>query len=134
MFAPSLLACSPARSPVPADAHVDILQTDSLVLHGTAAPHPGSATCASGTSSGATKHFLQLDEDTTASFVLRPTGGVSVLHVQQLATNRTWCVLTHDDGTGGTIPGEFPSGVYAITVEGSGSKAPMPYSVVVERM
>jgi hypothetical protein len=130
---PGLLACSPSRSPVPPDAHVEILQTDKLVLHGTAAPHPGSASCASSSRDGTTR-YLQLNEETTGNFVLRPIAGVAVLHVEELATNRTWCVMTHGDGTGGTIPGEFPGGIYAITVEGSQSAAPTPYSVVVERM
>jgi hypothetical protein len=131
--ASGLLACSSSRSALPPDAHVEILQTDKLVLHGTAAPHPQSASCASSTRDASTR-FLQLNEDTTGNFVLRPTAGIAVLHVEELATNRTWCVMTHGDGTGGTIPGEFPGGIYAITVEGSHSDAPTPYSVVVERM
>ena len=133
MPALGLVACSPARSAVPPDARVEILQTDKLVLHGTAAPHPESATCATSPKDSTTR-FLQLNDDTTANIVLRPTGGVALLHVEQLATSRTWCVMTHDDGTGGTIPGEFPSGLYAITVEGSHSDAPTPYAVVIEKM
>jgi hypothetical protein len=131
--ASGLLACSPSRSPLPPDARVEILQTDKLVLHGTAAPHPESASCASNARDTSTV-FLQLNEETTGNFVLRPTAGVAVLHVEELDTNRTWCVMTHGDGTGGTIPGEFPSGTYAITVQGSRSAAATPYSVVIERM
>jgi len=99
----------------------------------TAAPHAESASCASSTRDAST-HFLQLNEETTGNFVLRPAAGVAVLHVEELATNRTWCVLTHGDGTGGTIQGEFPSGIYAITVQASHTNAPTPYSVVVEKM
>jgi hypothetical protein len=131
--ASGLLGCSPSRSAVPPNAHLEILQTDKLVLHVTAAPHAESATCASSTRDSSTR-FLQLNEETTGNFVLRPAPGVAVLHVQELATNRTWCVMTNGDGTGGTIPGEFPSGVYAITVQGSHSDAPAPYAVVVEKM
>jgi hypothetical protein len=127
------LACSPSRSPLPPGARLEILQTEKLVLHGTAAPHPQSASCPSSARDASTR-FLQLNEDTTGNFVLRPIGGVAVLHVEELATNRTWCVMTHGDGTGGTIPGEFSSGIYAITVEGSHSETPTPYSVVVEKM
>jgi hypothetical protein len=133
MLALGLLACSPARSALPPNARLEILQTEKLVLHGTAAAHPESASCASSTRD-ATTRFLQLNEDTTANIVLRPTGGLALLHVEELATNRTWCVMTAADGTGGTIPGEFSSGIYAITVEGSHSDAPMPYSVMIEKL
>jgi hypothetical protein len=118
---------------LPPDARVELLQTQTLVLHGTAAAHPASASCAS-SAPGSTTQFLQLKEDTMGNIVLRPTGGVSVLHVQELATNRTWCVMTAGDGSGATIPGEFPGGVYSITVEGSHSDGPTPYAVVFERL
>ena len=127
------VACSPARTALPPDARVEILQTQKLVLHGTAAAHPSSATCAS-SAPGPTTQFLRLNEDTMGNLVLRPTGGVSVLHLQELATNKTWCVMTAGDGSGATIPGEFPGGIYAITVEGSHSDGPTPYSVVFERL
>jgi hypothetical protein len=127
------IACSPARTALPPDAHVETLQTASLFLHGTAAPHPASASCASSATESTTR-YLQLKEDTTANIVLRPTGSVAVLHVQELATNKTWCVMTRGDGSGATIPGEFPGGVYSITVEGSHSDTPTPYSVMFEKL
>lgn len=127
------LGCAPAKTGLPEDAHVEILQTQRLVLHGTAAAHPESANCTS--SAGAAEpRYLRLNEDITGNFALRPVAGVAVLHLQELATNRTWCVMTHDDGTGATIPGDFPGGVYSITVEGSHSTAPTPYAVVVEKL
>jgi hypothetical protein len=129
----SALACAPAKSTLPERAHLEILQTQKLVLHGTAAAHPESATCASG-EAGSEPLYLRLNEDMTGNFVLRPGSGVAVLHLQELATNRTWCVMTHGDGTGASIPGEFPGGVYSITVEGSHASGPTPYSVVVERL
>lgn len=128
-----VLACSPARNALPPGAHVEILQTQRLVLHGTAGPHPESATCASSTTGPATR-FLQLNEDTTANIVLRPTGGAALLHVQELAHNQAWCVMTRGDGAGAILPGEFPSGVYAITVESSHSAVPTPFSVVIEKL
>ena len=127
------LACSSSHPALPPGTHVEILQTQRLVLHGTAAAHPESATCASSAATGEAQ-YLQLNEDMTGSIGLRPTGGVAVLHVQELASNRTWCVMTHGDGTGAAIPGDFPGGTYAITVEGSHSGEPTAYSVVVERM
>jgi len=128
-----LAGCAPARGALPPNASLEILQTDKLVLHGTAPAHAAGASCASSPRDSTTR-YLQLDEDTTASFVLRPTGGVALLHVEELANDKTWCVMARADGTGATIPGEFPAGVYAITVEGSHSSAPTPYAVVVERM
>jgi hypothetical protein len=133
MPAMGLLACSPAASALPPNARLEILQTEKLVLHGTAAAHPQSASCASSTRDASTR-FLQLNEDTTANIVLRPTGGVALLHVEELATNRTWCVMSPGDGNAATIPGEFSSGIYAITVEGSHSDAPTPYSVMIEKL
>lgn len=127
------VACSPVRSALPPDAHVEILQTEKLVLHGTAAPHPESATCAS-RMAGSAPQYLQLNDDTRASFFLRPVPGVAVMHVEQLATNQTWCVMTRGDGSGASLPGEFSDGIYAITVEGSHSEAAMPYAVLVERL
>ncbi len=129
----TLVACSPARSAVPADAHVEILQTQKLVLHGTIAPHPASASCAS-SAEGSAPQYLRLNEDTTGNIVLRPLGVTAVLHVQELASNKTWCVMTSGDGSGATIPGEFPRGDYSIAVEGSRSSSPAPYSVVFERL
>jgi hypothetical protein len=128
-----LLACSPARTALPPDAHVEILQTQRLVLHGTIAPHPASASCAS-SAAGSPAQFLQLNDDTMGNIVLRPTAGVAVLHVQELATNKTWCVMTGGDGSGATIPGQFPGGVYSISVEGSHSEGPTPYAVMFERL
>lgn len=128
-----LSGCAPARGALPPDARLDILQTDKLVLRGTAPPHTAGASCAS-SPRDATTRYLQLDEDTTANFVLRPTGGIAVLHVEALANDKTWCVMARAAGTGATIPGEFPAGIYAITVEGSHSSAPTPYAVVVERL
>lgn len=57
-----------------------------------------------------------------------------MLHVQELATNKTWCVMSKGDGSGAMIPGEFPMGVYAISVEGSHSSEPMAYAIAFERL
>ena len=44
---------------------------------------------------------------------LRPTRNVAVLHVAQLGTQKTWCVMTKGDGLGASIPADFPRGVYS---------------------
>jgi hypothetical protein len=127
--------CSTAHDAVPAGAHVETLQTQSLVLRGTAPAHPGSASCGSSSATApAQSHLLELKEDTTGNIMLRPTSAVAVLHVALLGSSKTWCVTTKGDGTGATIPGDFAMGVYAISVEGSQSKAPLAYQVVFEKL
>jgi len=129
----SAVACSSSHGSVPEGASVEILQTEQLVLHGSAAPHPASASCTS-TPKGPGTRYLQLNEATMGNILLRPTGGAAVLHVEELASNRTWCVMTRGDGTGASIRDEFPSGAYSITVEGSESGRAMPYAIVFEKL
>ena len=127
-------ACAPARSALPADARVEILQTERLVLHGTASASPAGASCTSAGAAGSRPVYLQLNEQTNGNILLRPTAGVAVLHVEELATNRTWCVMTHADGTGAAIPADFPGGVFAISVEASRAAGSLPFEVVFERL
>jgi hypothetical protein len=125
--------CATDRDAVPPGANVETLQTQSLVLRGTAPAHPGSASCASSSDAG-DRHFLELTDDATMNVTLRPTRSVAVLHVAQLGTRKTWCVMTKGDGLGATIPADFPRGVYAISVLGSHVGESMPYAVAVERL
>jgi hypothetical protein len=120
------------RGALPADARVETLQTDRMVMRGTAAPNAASVTCAQ--MQGGSPKYLELKSDETANMVLRPLDGVAVLHVQELATNKTWCVMTKGDGTGAAINGTFPMGVYAISVEASHSDHAMPYAVSIEKL
>jgi hypothetical protein len=132
LVAGSILGCSTGGA-LPPGAHVETLQTRQIVLRGTAAANPASVSCAQ-RSGASTPQYLELKEDMTAAVVLRPIAGVALLHVQELASNKTWCVMSKGDGTGATIQGEFPLGVYAISVEGSHSNEAMPYAVAFERM
>jgi hypothetical protein len=127
------LGCSGSHGAVPDGAHVATLQTERIVLRGTAPANPASASCAN-TSGASTPQYLELKEDVTANVVLRPLAGVAVLHVQELASNKTWCVMSKGDGTGAMIPGQFPMGVYAISVESSHATEPMTYAVAFERL
>jgi hypothetical protein len=127
------LGCSSSHGALPPGAHVESLQTQRIVLHGTAPANAASVTCAN-RSGSSTPQYLELKEDATANVVLRPIAGVAVLHVQELASNKTWCVMSKGDGAGAMISGEFPLGVYAISVEGSHSSEPMPYAVAFERL
>jgi hypothetical protein len=133
LAAGAALGCSGAHGALPPGAHVETLQTQRLVLHGTAPANPASVTCAN-RSGSSTPQYLELKEDATANVVLRPIAGVAVLHVQELASNKTWCVMSKGDGTGALISGEFPIGVYAISVEGSHASDPLPYAVAFERL
>jgi hypothetical protein len=128
----ALAACAPAQTPasLPPGAHVETLQFQRIVLRGTASAHPGDASCASAPAS--TPVYLQLNEETEGNIVLRPIRAAAVLHVEELATSRTWCVI-QERGAGATIPGQFPQGVYAISVDGSRAAEPTPFEVAFER-
>jgi hypothetical protein len=129
-----LVGCaSNGRDAVPDNAKVETLQTGSLVMRGTANATPGGATC---DATSPVKHFLELTEDTNGAIMLRPpaTREVTVLHVTELATNKTWCVMTKGDGAQVSIPGDFASGVYAISITESHTYKPDPYEVVFEKM
>ncbi len=117
--------------PVPSGAHVETLEKLRLVVHGTAAARP-SPSCGSMPSSPPV--YVRLTDDISGGFTLRPIRGPAVLHVQELATSKTWCAMSRDDGTGAVIEGEFPGGVFAIRVEGDGAAGPTPFEVVVERL
>jgi hypothetical protein len=125
--------CASPRDAVPPGAHVETLQTRSLVLRGTAPAHPGSASCGSAGAAPSRAHLLELKEDTTGDIVLRPTSGPAVMHVALLGSSKTWCVTSNGDGDV-SIPGAFAAGVYSISVEGSGSRTPLAYQVVFEQM
>jgi hypothetical protein len=127
------LGCSSARGAVPPGAHVEVLQTERIVLRGTAAANAASASCAD-PSGRAEPQYLELKEDAAANVILRPIAGVAVLHVRELASSRTWCAMSPGDGAGAAIPGEFPAGVYAISVQGSRSTGPLPYTVAFEKL
>jgi len=128
---------SGSHTEVPANARVDIMQTDKMVLHGTADASLASPNCK--TDALPAKHLVELKDDLAGHIILRPAGAepaprLAVLHVTQLDTNRTWCVQTSSDGTTATIPGEFPMGVYAISVTEARSATPHKYEVVVEKL
>jgi len=116
-------------SKLPADAHVDHMQADRLVLRGTAA----AAERPSCTDSGlAAMHYVELPGDMTGKIELRAARSASaVLHVKNLDTNKIWCMTTKADGTMPSIPGEFAGGTYAVSVSETSAQ---PYEVVFERL
>jgi hypothetical protein len=131
---PFVVGCaSNGRDALPENARVETLQTASLVMRGEASTTPGGATC---DATAPAKHFLELTEETNGAIMLRPpaTHEVTVLHVTELATNKSWCVMTKGDGAQVSIPGDFAAGVYAISIVESHSYKPDPYEVVFEKM
>lgn len=134
LLAPLFLsaACASTHGAAPEGARVETLQTQRLVLRGVSESTSGSASCRT-PAQGRSPTYVELQEDATGNFALRPMAGVAVLHVTHLGTHRTWCVATQSDGTGASIPGEFVAGVYAVDVQSAGS-AGQPYAVQFERL
>ncbi len=127
-------------SAVPEGAHVDILQTEQLVLRGSSPTRLDRVACDKAAPAAA-QHLLELRDDTNGSFRLRPAAGerglqVAMLHITNLDSNRTWCAVVAPDGSPALIPGGFPSGTYAISVSAAsaGQSPPPRYEVVVQRL
>jgi hypothetical protein len=124
-------------TPVPADARVETMQTDKMVLRGTAEASDKSPSCKMDALPA--KHFVKLQAKTLAHLMLRPALGqpkleLAVLHVTHLESNRTWCVQSTADGSPASIPGEFPYGTYAIGVSEGKTTQPHRYEVVFEKL
>jgi hypothetical protein len=134
----ALAGCaSSPHTDVPPNARVDILQTDRMVLRGTAEGSKDSPSCKSAALPA--KHLVELKDDLAGHMILRPAPGqpalkLAVFHVTHLDTNRTWCVQVGEDGATATIPGTFPTGVYGISVTEAQTPAPHRYEVVVEKL
>jgi hypothetical protein len=132
----SAAACGGAASQSASNAPVEILQTQKLVLRGTADASLTSATCQPAAPSSP-KHLLELRESTTGTMRIRPAMGdtqlVAVLHVTHVDSNRTWCV-TSGGASNGTIEGNFPGGTYAISVAEPRAEVAHRYEVVVEQL
>jgi hypothetical protein len=132
----SLAACGAGRGAVPSHAKVEILQTDTLVMRGTAPAVLASAACSEEPPAA---HHLELTAATNGQLVLREAMGegplaVAVLHVTHLDSQKTWCVAGQPDGHPAVIPAVFPSGVYAIGVAGSKDAGPQRYELRFEKL
>lgn len=134
----SLVGCaSTPRSELPPNAKVDIMQTDRMVLRGTADASKDGPSCKSAALPA--KHVVELKDDMAGHMILRPAAGqaplkLAVFHVTHLDTNKSWCVQIGDDGSTATIPGQFPMGLYGISVTEGQTAAPHRYEVVVEKL
>ena len=125
-------------TPIPADARVETMQTDKMVIRGTAEATAESPSCKM--SPLPAKHFVKLEAPKTNGHVLlRPALGqpkleLAVLHLTHMESNRTWCVQSTADGSAASIPAEFPYGTYAISVSEARTTQPHRYEVVFEKL
>jgi hypothetical protein len=114
------------------------LMTETLRLHGTASPTLVNAAC-SAAAPAKPANVLELADDTRVTILLGPQPGepalpLAMLHLTHLDSNRTWCVMTHADGTPAAIGGELPSGQYAVSVAEIRTALPRKYEVRVLRL
>jgi hypothetical protein len=137
LVAVGAVACAPSAK-VPSDVIVHRLSADELILRGTASPTLAGATCTADAPAKPANAFA-LSEDTHASILLLPAPGepalpLTMLHVTNLDTNRTWCVMTQADGTPAALAADLPSGLYAVSVASTNRAAARRYEVKVERL
>src|SRR4051812_1910087 len=98
-----VVGCAGTSHPVPAGGPVPTLVADRLTFQGTAEPTLKNSAC-SAAAPGKPDHLMALEFDTRATILLGPVPGeaplpVAMLHLTNLDTNRTWCVMTGADGT-----------------------------------
>ena len=83
------------------------------------------------------KHVVQLPEASKAKVTLRATHGASplagaTLRVTHLGSKQTWCATMKGDAVTAVLPGQFPSGLYALQVSEGGE--PHRYEILWEQM
>jgi hypothetical protein len=132
----SLVGCA-GSIPIPADARVESMQTDKMVLRGEAAASVDNPSCQ--TNALPARHFVKLNEDLNGHFLVRPAAGESalklaVLHITNLESGKSWCVQAGADGAPAMIGAEFPQGTYAVSVTEGRTSAPHRYELVVEKL
>ena len=131
------LGCAGSQATLPG-VPVHPLMTETLRLHGTASAMMASPSCDAAALARPT-NVLELPDDTRVTILLAQSPGepalpLTMLHLTHLETKRTWCVVTHPDGTPAAIGGEFPSGQYAVSVAEARTAAPRKYEVRVQRL
>lgn len=130
-------AAGAPKGAVPADAHVDVLQMNAIVLRGTAEEAQGPA-CATGAPAKA-NHYLELKNTMSGQFMLHPAPGAqapkfALLHIVNLDTNESYCVTSKGDGTPANVARQFQSGTYAITVGEAAGTPNRAYELKFEKM
>jgi hypothetical protein len=127
-----------SHAAAPAGVPVQALIADRLTLRGTASPTLTNPSCDTSTSLQPS-HVFEMPEESQAMIRLTPSLGegplpTAMMHVTNLDTNKTWCVMTKPDGTPATIAGDLPSGMYSVSVAEIVGAPPRRYEVKVEKL
>jgi hypothetical protein len=122
----------------PAGVPVHALVADRLTFQGTAEPTLKNSACTAA-APGKPDHVMELAEDTRATILLGPVPGeaplpVAMLHLTNLDTNKTWCVMTSADGTPGALGAELPQGMYAVSVASLHGAPERRYEIKVTKL
>jgi hypothetical protein len=136
-FVGGIVGCASAPQ-APAGVPVHALVADRLTFRGTAEPTLKNSAC-SASAPGKPDHVMELAQDTRATILLSPLPGeaplpVSMLHITNLESNRTWCVMTSADGTPAALGAELPSGMYAVSVASINGAPARQYEVKVTKL
>jgi hypothetical protein len=83
------------------------------------------------------KHVVELPEASKSKVTLRATHGAAplagaTLRVTHLGTKQTWCATMKGDAVTAVLPGQFPSGLYALQVSEGGEAR--RYEILWEQM
>jgi hypothetical protein len=117
---------------------VHVVIARELTMRGTAQPTLTNPSC-SGAVAQKASHVFALEDNTMASIMLHPPAGaaalpVTMLHITHLESNRTWCVMTKDDGTPAMVGGELPMGTYEVAIAEVQGAAPRAYELRVQKL
>jgi hypothetical protein len=136
-FVGGVVGCASAPE-VPAGVPVHALVAERLTFQGTAQPTLKNSACTAA-APGKPDHLMHLESDTRATILLGPVPGeaplpVAMLHITNLETNKTWCVMTSADGTPAALGAELPGGMYAISVAETNGAPARRYEVKVSKL
>lgn len=134
----ALAGCASSSANIPAGVPVHTLAAERLVMRGVAPATLANPAC---TAAAPTKpaHLMELSEDTRATVLLTPQAGegplpIAMLHMTHLESNKTWCVMTKEDGTPAVVAGELPMGTYAVAVAEMRGNEPRRYELKVHKL
>jgi len=127
-----------ASHQVPPGVPVHTLVADRLTFQGTAEPTLKNSACTAA-APGKPDHMMSLEFDTRATILLGPVPGeaplpVAMLHLTNLDTNKTWCVMTGADGTPAALGAELPGGMYAVSVAATNGAPARRYEIKVTKL
>jgi hypothetical protein len=137
-FAALVLSGCVARATSIDGVPVMALIADNMTLHGVAPASLSNPAC---TAEAPAKpaHLFELSESAHATVILRPRAGdgplpISMLHLTNIETSRTWCVMTKSDGSPAVLASDLPAGTYAVAVAEMHGSEPRAYEVKIEKL